>query len=639
MLDESRSIGNLELKNLFIMAPVKTGYGNLAGEVSEQHRRYYGRRAEGGAAMIICEPFFIHPGGKELPTQVGIHEDRLIPGLHTLVQAVHEKGAKIAAHINHAGRAANPKLAGGALMAPSAIPCPTHGVRPKEMNEQEIRQAVEWFADAAQRAVNAGFDALEVQFGLGYLAHQFSSGATNKRTDAWGGSSEKRLRFSKEVITAIRDRIGRDFPVIARISASEFTEGGSGAVEAVQLAKMLQTEGCDALHVVNGSACDSPPVYYQFFTLPEDQNQKAAAQLIQEVSVPVIASGRNGNPEDIRQIAETNAVDFIGLGRPLVADPDLPRKMIANRDQDVIRCGYCLQGCLANVKALNGLKCVVNPEVGKEYQIDTQPVDQPRKVLVIGGGPSGIKAALTAESRGHKVDLYEKEDHLGGQFALSFLAPAKEGMKILHEDLLQHLEHSSVNVHLNAEITMDKLRELKPDTVILASGAKPKIIPFPGLDSVNYQTGFDIYTFRNWDTVKKALVIGGGMIGMEAAEFIAQRDIPTTVIEILPQVAGDMEMISRKLLMQRIASLPVSILTETQIVQIDGPVIHFNKDGVEDKLTGVDLLVIATGTEPVNVLEEPLQESGIKFIKIGDALQPARIYEAIHSGFEAGLAV
>ncbi len=526
MIDTEQAIGTLKLKNKFIMAPVKTGYGTLNGDVTERHIRYYRRRAEGGVAMIICEPFFIHPSGKELPTQIGIHDDRLIPGLLSLTDAVHEKGAKICAHINHAGRAANPKLAGKMLMAPSAVPCPVHGVAPKAMTLEDIEQTIRQFADAARRAVQAGFDALEIQFGLGYLAHQFFSTHTNKRQDEWA----EPLRFSETLIKTVRNRIGQDFPITARISGMEFSQNGTSTEDARTLAIMLEENGVNALHVVNGSACDSPPVYYQFFALPEQQNIKAAQAIKQTVSIPVIATGRNGNPAEIRQLAESRSADFIGIGRPLVADPDLPNKMLSGKDGAVIRCGYCLQGCLLNVKALNGLKCVVNPEVGEINEWRLSPAENPQKVTVIGGGPAGIKAALTAEARGHTVDLFEKEDHLGGQFALSFLAPAKQGMKILHDDLLHHLEQSSVAVHLNSEITIEKIQQKNPDSVILACGAQPKIFPFEGLESSSYWNGFNIYSFKNWKNVKKAVVIGGGLIGVEAAEFIAGQKIETIVI-------------------------------------------------------------------------------------------------------------
>lgn len=633
MIDTPQAIGTLKLKNKFIMAPVKTGYGTPKGDVTEHHIRYYQRRAEGGVAMIICEPFFIHPSGKELPTQIGIHEDRLIPGLISLTDAVHEKGAKICAHINHAGRAANPKLAGKMLMAPSEVPCPVHGVAPREMTSEDIEQTIHQFANAAWRSVQAGFDAVEIQFGLGYLAHQFFSPHTNKRSDEWAD----RLRFPEAVIKAVRDRIGPDFPVSARMSAMEFSEGGTGMDDALALARLLEKSGVNALHIVNGSACDSPPVYYQFFALPEQQNTKAAQRIKQAVSIPVIVSGRNGNPGEIRQLAESEAADFIGMGRPLVADPDLPNKMLSNRDDSVVRCGYCLQGCLLNVKALNGLKCVVNPEVGEMDELHWSRAEEAQTVAVVGGGPAGIKAALTAEARGHKVDLFEKADHLGGQFALSFLAPAKKGMKILHDDLLHHLAQSSVSVHLQSEFSVEKLQKIKPDSVILASGAKPKIVPFKGLETADYRTGFDIYSFRDWQDVKKAVVIGGGLIGVEAAEFIAERKIETVLIEILPQVAGDMEMISRKLLMKRLTSLPITILTETRVEKIDGAHIHFTKDGHAGMITAVDLLVIATGTESVNNLLPQVQESGVRTIVAGDAVQPAKIYEAIHSGFRAGM--
>ena len=635
MIDTEQAIGTLKLKNKFVMAPVKTGYGTPNGDVTEQHIRYYQRRAEGGVAMIICEPFFIHPSGKELPTQIGIHEDNLIPGLQSLVDAVHEKGAKICAHINHAGRAANPKLAGKLLMAPSAVPCPVHGVVPKEMTPEDIEQTIRQLADAARRAVQAGFDAVELQFGLGYLAHQFFSGHTNKRQDEWA----ERLRFPKALLTAVREAIGQEFPLTARISGLELSENGTGIDDAIVLAEMLERNRVDALHVVNGSACDSPPVYYQFFALPEDQNAKAAQRIKQAVSIPVIVTGRNGDPSNIRQLAESRSADFIGMGRPLVADPDLPNKMLSNQDDSVMRCGYCLQGCLLNVKALNGLKCVVNPEVGEVNELHLTPAEKPQNVAVIGGGPAGIKAALTADARGHRVELFEKENHLGGQFALSFLAPAKKGMKILHDDLIHHLNQSSVTVHLNSELTIEKVKQISPDTVILASGAQPKIFPFDGLESTQYYNGFDIYTFRNWQEVKKAVVIGGGLIGVEAAEYIAEHKIETVLIEILPQIAGDMEMISRKLLMNRIASLPVTIFTETCVEKIDGAHIHFTKDGHAGMITAVDLLVIATGTESTKTLLPQLQESGIRTLTAGDAVQPAKIYEAIHSGFRAGLDV
>jgi 2,4-dienoyl-CoA reductase-like NADH-dependent reductase (Old Yellow Enzyme family)/thioredoxin reductase len=633
MFQASCTIGGLELKNCFVMAPVKTGYGNLRGEVSEQHITYYRRRAEGGCGMIICEPFFIHSSGKELPTQIGIHQDSLLDGLKALVKGVHSGGSRICAHLNHAGRAANPKLVKDRLMAPSAIACPTHGRMPHEMSEDDIKEILFGFSEAAQRAVQAGFDAIELQFGLGYLAHQFFSPHTNHRADQW----KEPLAFCEHLVRAVRLRIGPDFPLIARISGQEFVKGGTTLKDSQLLVRMLEHCGINAFHIVNGSACDSPPVYYQFFTLPQGQNVATAEVLRRTTHLPLIVSGRNGDPANLRELDQNSAVDFIGMGRPLVADPDLPKKMLDGQDNAVYRCGYCLQGCLAGVKALKGLRCVVNPQVGQvgEQKIAQTPVT--KKVLVVGGGPAGIKAALTAESRGHNVDLYEKSDHLGGQFALSFLAPAKSGMEILHRDLLSHLKSSSIRVHLGVEVDLDLIKLEEPDTLILSTGARPRIVPIMGFEEVPYHNGFNIYGFKHWKRVRNAVVIGGGLIGVEAAEFIAEKGIPTAIFEILPDVAADMEMISRKLLFKRINALPVKIYTDTQVTCLEKKTVHFRKEETEGMIANVDLLVFATGTVSENQLERPAREAGFHVLTAGDMVQPGKIFEAIHSGFEAGM--
>lgn len=465
---ESIRVGSVDLPNRIAMAPMKTAYGTKEGRVTEKLLAYFRRRAEGGVGLIISEPFYVDRRGVEHPKQLGIDNDDKLEGLQKLAVAVHDAGSKVFAHINHGGRAANPKAAGAPPEAPSKVTCARTGFEPEVLTENRIADITAAFVDAAARARKAGFDGVELQFGLGYLVSQFLSPATNLRDDGYGGDPERRMRFAREVLLGVREAVGAEFPVGVRLSGSEKVSGGLEIEDAVSLSRNLDAWGADMLHVATGSNCDSLPWYFQHMALPAGVNEKLASQVKSKVNVPVMAAGRLGDPERIRELIGTEMVDMVAVGRPLLADPDLPKKMRADRDDHVLLCGHCLQGCFANVKAGRGIGCNINPLVGRELEAPA-PVDRQKHVVVVGGGPAGMQAALTAHVRGHRVTLLEKGE-LGGQFALAYLSPAKGRMKKPLDSLVEQLMRSGVDVRVNEEATADAIESLRPGAVIVATG-------------------------------------------------------------------------------------------------------------------------------------------------------------------------
>ncbi|MGD8922484.1 MAG: NAD(P)/FAD-dependent oxidoreductase [Candidatus Zixiibacteriota bacterium] len=627
-------IGSVEFPNRLLMAPVKTAFGTPDGKVTYRHEAYYRRRAEGGVGAIIVEPCYIDPLGKEHPKQLGISSYDQLEGLKRLVEAIHEGGALAVAHLNHAGRAANPKATGIAPEAPSAVSCPTTGATPVEMTRDRIKRVALEFAGAARRAVEAGFDAIEVQFGLGYLIAQFLSARTNLRIDPYGGNAEHRYRFAAEVMSGVIAEVDDHLPVIARISASEQTPEGMDIADAIILTGFLREHGVAALHVVSGSACDSPPWYYQHMRLPLGKNLEWAEMIKEKTDLPVIVAGRLGNPRDIRNALDNHIVDAVALGRPLVADPDLPRKMNEGRDEAVIQCGACLQGCLARVKSGAGLGCVINPEVGLETDQIRKP-SKAKKVVVVGGGPAGMQAALSADRLGHKVILFEKND-LGGQFNLSWLPPGKAMMKRPLDSIIHLVKQSNIDIRSGTEADVESIIAENPDQVIIATGATPILPSIPGARGL--LTGEDVLT-ETRTVGRRALIIGGGMVGLETAEFLVRKGHEVTVVELLDEVARDMLPITRKLTLQYLTESGVKILRSTEVTRIDKRRVFGLTDGAEKSLGEFDSVIVAVGTRSVNELEVLIRKHGIDVTVVGDARAPRQIMDAVREGFEAATAI
>lgn len=630
----SLKIGSAELPNRLIMAPVKTGYGTPEGNVTSRHEAHYRRRADGGVAAIIVEPLYIDNIGKEHPRQLGISSSSHLDGLKSLVTAIHEGGSLAIAHLNHGGRAANPKASGATPEAPSPVKCQPTGITPDPMSEERIEQVIVAFAGAAGRAVETGFDLIELQFGLGYLVAQFLSPATNLRQDGYGGDKNSRRRFAGEVLQAVRSEVGIATPIMTRISASEQVTSGLEIDDTLEFAAFLAKKGVDALHVASGSICDSPAWYFQHMRLPLGKNLEWAGLIKKELRIPVIVAGRLGNPVDIRQALDAEIVDGIALGRPLIADPDLPTKMKESHDEDILQCGACLQGCLGKVRSGEGLGCIVNPEVGHE-SVKLSLADIQKTVIIVGGGPGGIQAALTASQRGHKVTLFDKGE-LGGQFNLSFLPPGKEMMLRPLNSLVYRIKSSEINLRLQHEATAEEVIAIHPDVAVVATGSKAILPSITGLD--NPLTGEDILTGRR-QVGKRVLIIGGGSVGLETAEFLARDDHLVTIVELLEDVARDMLPITRKLTLKALGDSGVKILTETEVTRFEGNRAFVSTEGSEQLLGEFDSVVVALGATSVNTLEPHLRQAGIEVRTIGDAAKPRQIYDAVKDGYDAAMEI
>jgi 2,4-dienoyl-CoA reductase (NADPH2) len=613
----------LPLRNQFIMAPVKLGYGDGTGVVTQRHMDFYSKRSKHLGAVTI-EPFYLRTGLRELPTQLGIDDDNKLAGLQKLTNGIHAAGAKVIAHLNHPGRMANPKLPGNYFWSSTDQACENGGAIPERMDLEMMEKVIRLFVESAQRAVAAGFDIIEVQSGHGYLLAQFMSPAVNNRKDEYGGSFENRIKFPVKVVEAVKNSV--DVPVIARISGDEMIPEGFHIDEMINFARVLEKNGIDALHVTAGTVCSTPPWFFQHMFIPKGRTWELADAIREATDVPVIYVGRINTMEDIEKLLNTNKAAYLAMGRSLVADPDFVGKYFGKEAGQIIPCLACAAGCLGGVKSGKGLQCLVNPEVGRE-SASLKAAAQSRKFAVVGGGLAGMEAAITLRKRGHTVDLYEKHK-LGGQFNYAPLTPNKKSMESLVPYFVNELKNRDVKVFHKEVTRSDSMAAY--DGVLLATGSRPSSPDIPGLKKYHWA---EVLLEENLPENKKVLIIGGGLIGVDIATALIPLNNQILIVKRTTDFGEDMEMIAKNLSLEMMKEKKTIFSDHTFIKKVEGSTVYADKNNKDIQFDNVDVIVVSTGMKPYNPLEKILHKQLPVYV-IGDARKIGNAQDAIRDGYE-----
>lgn len=629
---EPGRIGRMELKNRVVMPPMVTRYASDDGFVTERTKDYYEARARGGAGLVIVEATYVHRQGWAFANQLGISDDKFIPKLKELTDVVHKHGAKIAVQIHHGGREAKSTVNG--LQPVSSSPLPgLAGETPREMTVEEIAETVAYFADAAVRAQKAGFDGVELHGAHGYLIDQFLLPTANKRTDEYGGDVRRRARFLLEVIAAVKEAVGEDYPVWCRIDGKEYGVEGLTLKDAQETARMAEEAGLSALHI--SAWGPATPTNRATPTFVSAVIEELAAGIKQAVSIPVIAVGRI-TPGDGERMLKENKADLIAIGKALLADAEWVNKVASGRADDINPCIIC-NSCRDDIRNPNvaGIRCSVNAALGREKESEIVPAAKSKNVLVIGGGPAGMEAARVAALRGHKVTLLEKGSRLGGQLITAAVPPYKDRIAPLYKYLEKQLQKLGVSVQTGKEAAAAAISEYNPDVVVMATGVKPFVPDIPGLDKAQVVQAEDVLEGKA-KVGKKVAIIGGELVGCETAEFLADQGKEVTVMRRGPEMATGVGPTTRDFLLSRLLDKGVTLLRE---VRYDGVspkgVIVTTRDG-EERTIEADTVILAAGSVPDTGLYEAVKGKVAEVYHIGDCVEPRTIRDAISEGFNIG---
>ncbi|MBN2062078.1 MAG: FAD-dependent oxidoreductase [Deltaproteobacteria bacterium] len=622
-------LGGMDLVNRFMFPPIKLAYGNPDGTVTNRQLLFYGQLAQNGPGLLILEPVSVTPDGKEHPKQLCVHLPDSVTALRKITDVIHDQGRLACLHLNHAGAAANPTATKTEPKAPSPLTCPSSGQTSKSLTEEEIKIILDGYRRAAERAVEAGFDAIEVQAGHGYLVSQFMNSKINKRTDRYG---EDRLLFARDVLEMVREG-AEDIPIILRVSGSEMSpEFGISREDLLPLLSLAVDKGICAIHVGMGNSCFSPPWYFHHTSLPDAPQWEALSWMRENTQLPLIVAGRMGRTEKILQVLDKGVGDLVALGRPLIADPDLLEKWRKGLDAEATLCGYCLQGCLHRVRSGEGLGCNVNPAIALP---GFKRSESPMKILVAGGGPAGMSAARYLSLKGHKVTLVEKEDQLGGQFRLAWQAPGKKEMKETLDSFERSLLATEATILTGREVDAALVEDINPDLLVWATGALQNIPEIEGLEKQHRLTSIEY--FKGLKDIKgpRVLIIGAGRTGLEIAEKLGKEGYVVVATKRTDPIGSMMEMITKNLTLKRIGEMEnVILMPHTTVKAFLEDSVDIEQDRIRMSLEPFQTVIIASGMNPSPGPAEEIRKLAPGIEIIGDAREALDIYSAMRAGYE-----
>ncbi|MBI2857914.1 MAG: FAD-dependent oxidoreductase [Chloroflexi bacterium] len=636
-------IAGTTIKNRIVMSPLGTTLWGMNSEATDRTIDHYEARAKGGVGLITVSFAIINCPPVYNPMMAVMDDHFLrLASQYRLVEAIHSHGTKAALQLMHLGRQGKEMTPDLQRVSSSDCTCIWLGQKPyppaRALTEEEIHQVVEAYAESALNARRVGYDMVELHGAHGYLINSFISPFLNHRSDQWGGTLENRMRFPVAIIQRIKEVVGRDFPVGVRISGDEFVEGGVTIAESPAVARSLEQAGADYLHVSSG-IYESLHKSNDIARLPEGWKSYIWEAVKKAVTIPTIAAGGNRTPGFCESILAEGKADFIALGRQLFADPEWANKVAEGRADEIRRCFSCME-CLGIIeeRALD-TRCSINVAVGREKQFgDIQQAAIKKKVVVVGAGPAGMEAARIAAMRGHQVRLYDRNHRLGGLLLLASVPPGKEKLRWFIEYQEVQLERLGVTVFLGTKVTADFLAQQPLDAVVVATGSQPIVPRIPGLDSNHAVIAWDVLRDSRGFQGGRFAVCGGGMVGVETAELLADAGNQVTIVEMLEDIAGDMESLNRKGLIDAIAEKGVQVLTSHKVVQA-GPTgvwVEANGNGRREFLDGCRV-VIAVGSVPETSLGLELAQAGVEVHTAGDCRKPRNIMAAVYEGALAGM--